>query len=201
MKRAATAWTHANAATHGVRRRWRNAPRQLVYCVVGMLLGLAAPVVGLALAHAISESVFPTPAWLVADVAKLPTTYAYVVASATVAFAILGYLVGRWSDHLHHLSTTGVSHLDGTRSASLEGLLLAADSALYDAKETARVERADLRNAAVPVDAVSVPARCAGCGSDQHVQPWTGWRDLGFCFDCRERSAPHGSDDELGGSG
>ncbi len=95
----------AYEATHWLLRRWRNAPRQRVYCMVGMLLGLGAPV-GLALAHAISESVFPTPAWLVEDIAKLPTTYAYVMGSTTAAFAILGYLVGRWSDHLHRLSTT-----------------------------------------------------------------------------------------------
>lgn len=95
----------AYQATHWMRRRWRRAPRQRVYCVVGMLLGLAAPV-GLALAHAISESVLPTPAWLVEDIAKLPTTYAYVTGSTMAALAILGYFVGRWSDHLRRLSTT-----------------------------------------------------------------------------------------------
>ncbi len=95
----------AYQATHWMRRRWRRAPRQRVYCVVGMLLGLAAPV-GLALAHAISESVLPTPAWLVEDIAKLPTTYAYVTGSTMAALAILGYLVGRWSDHLRRLSIT-----------------------------------------------------------------------------------------------
>lgn len=98
-------WRAACEATQWVRRRWRNAPRQRAYCVVGMLLGLGAPV-GLALAHAISESVFPTPAWLVEDIARLPTTYAYVMGSTMSALAILGYLVGRWSDHLHRLSTT-----------------------------------------------------------------------------------------------
>ena len=89
----------------GVRHQWRSAPRQLAYPVVGMLLGLLAPV-GLALAHAISESAVPTLAWLIEDVAKLPATYAYVLASTMIALAFLGYIVGRWSDHLHRLSTT-----------------------------------------------------------------------------------------------
>ena len=98
-------WRAAYEATHWVRRQWRNAPRQHVYPVVGMLLGLGAPV-GLALAHAISEPAFPTPAWLIEDIARLPTTYAYVLGSTMTALAVLGYVVGRWSDHLHRLSVT-----------------------------------------------------------------------------------------------
>lgn len=105
VARRAYAWMAGHEATHWVCRQWRDAPRRRVYPLVGMLLGLAAPA-GLALAHAISESVFPTPAWLVEDIAKLPTTYAYVMGSALTALAVLGYLVGRWSDHLHRLSTT-----------------------------------------------------------------------------------------------
>lgn len=105
VARRATAWVAGYDATHWVCRQWRDAPRRRVYPVVGMLLGLAAPA-GLALAHAISELAFPTPAWLVEDIAKLPTTYAYVMGSAMTALGILGYFVGRWSDHLHRVSTT-----------------------------------------------------------------------------------------------
>ena len=120
-------WMGASEAAHWVRRGWRGAPRRRVYPLVGMLLGLGTPV-GLALAHAISESVFPTPAWLIEDIARLPTTYAYVMGSTTAALVILGYFVGRWSDHLQRLSTTD----------QLTGLF---NRRLLDARSADEVER------------------------------------------------------------
>jgi hypothetical protein len=63
------------------------------------------------------------------------------------------------------------------------------------------VERADLRNAGLPFEAVSRRPPCAACGSDQHVRLWNELEDLGFGFDCQERAGPPASEDELGGGG
>jgi len=63
------------------------------------------------------------------------------------------------------------------------------------------VERADFRKAGLPFEAVSCRPPCAACGSDQHVRPWNELEDLGFCFDCRERTGPAAFEEELGGSG
>ena len=102
----------AYEGAHWLRRRWRNAPRQHVYCVVGMLLGLGAPV----------EFAVLLPLTTKADAVAAGTRIAGEVALSAGARGVT-------------LSVSvGVAEFDADNSASLESLLTAADRALYEAK-------------------------------------------------------------------
>jgi diguanylate cyclase len=75
------------------------------YVAVGLAVGLLAPV-GLSVAHAFDASARPSLAWFVADVARVPVTYGYVLVWGLVVLGALGYVVGRRTDRLERLADT-----------------------------------------------------------------------------------------------
>jgi diguanylate cyclase (GGDEF)-like protein len=88
-----------------LRAALRSRSRSRLYPVLGVGLALAAPI-GLVVVRALAAGEVPTLAWALEDFRHLPVTYSYVASSTVVAFAILGYLLGRSFDRVRHLSIT-----------------------------------------------------------------------------------------------
>jgi len=78
------------------------ASRRTAYAVLGAFLALGAPL-GLLLSRAARASAF-SPDWILAEVSGDPLTYAYVLVSTVVAFALFGAALGFQSDRVAALS-------------------------------------------------------------------------------------------------
>lgn len=79
--------------------------RRTLYPMLGIVLALGAPL-GLLFVRALKARAFPGPAWVAAQIDAEALVYVYLTVSTTLAFAVVGYVVGRYEDVLHALSTT-----------------------------------------------------------------------------------------------
>lgn len=80
-------------------------PRSRLYPFFGLGLALLAPV-GLLVVRAVAAGQVPTFAWSLADIERIPETYAYVGLSTVGVFAVLGCVLGRSFDRVQRLSIT-----------------------------------------------------------------------------------------------
>jgi diguanylate cyclase (GGDEF)-like protein len=79
--------------------------RSRAYFVAGAVLALGAPL-GLLAAHGLESGGVPTLRWALAEVARLPVTYAYVTLGTMTLLSALGYVLGRQFDRVRLLSIT-----------------------------------------------------------------------------------------------
>jgi diguanylate cyclase (GGDEF)-like protein len=105
-------------------------PRVWLYPLLGTAFALGAPG-GLLCVRAGANGTWPSPAWVVHEVAGDPILYAYLSVSTAAAFAIIGRVLGARADDLRILSNT--DPLTGlVNRRALHGRLV---------EEMARVER------------------------------------------------------------
>jgi len=83
----------------------RPLPRRWTYPTLGILLAALAPAGFLVLRGALAWR-RPTIPWLTDELSSQATAYLYVVCATALAFAVLGWILGRKEDLLEKCSTT-----------------------------------------------------------------------------------------------
>lgn len=75
--------------------------------MIGAVLALGAPA-GLLILRSATARVFPSPAWILAELSRDVPGYLYLLVSTTAVFTVLGRVLGRAEDRLAARATTDV---------------------------------------------------------------------------------------------